>query len=106
MFISIYIYNNSIAYSESIKVSKTERKTYEFYTSVRFLKQILLISLDLYKYKTDDNMNYNVFIQDYIITKDFTKIIKAMFIFYNENYHPKRLLLECIELTEVVYIYI
>lgn len=66
------------------------------------MKQVLLTSLDLYKHKSEFNINHNVLIQDNIITKDFSKIIKALFIFHNEAYHPNKLLYECVEISEIV----
>ncbi len=91
-----------MAYAESIKTSKKELKLFELYSSIIYLKQVILTSFDLYKYKSDENLQENVMIQDYIITKDFSKVIRAIFALYNENYHPKRILYECIELSEVV----
>ncbi len=81
---------------------KKELNLFELYCAIIYLKQAMLISLDLYKYKSDDNIEQNVLIQDNIITKDFNPVIKASFTLYNENYHPNRILYECIELSEVV----
>ncbi len=81
---------------------KDEKKIHEFFASIRFLKQVLLISLDLYKYKTDNNIYYNVLIQDNLLTKEFSKIFKYMYYTFSEQNHPKKLLYDCIELTEVV----
>ena len=77
-------------------------KLHEFYSAIRFIKQVMLISLDLYKNKTDNNINYNVLIQDYLITKEYSKLIKYMFHKFNDSYHPKKILYDCIELLEVV----
>jgi hypothetical protein len=97
-----FIITDRIAYTESLKTKKNEKKMADFYSSIRFLKQIFLIGLDLNKYKNDSNINYCVVIQDYLITKEFSKITKYMYSSFNENYHPKKLLYDCIELTEVV----
>lgn len=91
-----------IVYNESLKTKISEQKPFEFFAGIRYLKQVLLTSLDIYRNKTDENINLNVNVQDSIITKDFSKIIKAMFIYFNDAYHPKSLLRECIELTEIV----
>jgi len=41
-------------------------------------------------------------IQDYILTRDFRKPIKAMFILYKENHYPVGILYTCIQLTDIV----
>jgi len=48
-------------------------------------------------------MIFNVIIQDAIITKDYNKIIKAAFFHFNENFHPKIILQEIIEFTELYF---
>ena len=90
------------AYEEAIKQRKDGYKTFELYTSIRFLKQVLLISLDLFKSKNEDNLIFNVIIQDTIITRDFNKIIKAAFFHYNDSFYPRKVLYELIEFTELV----
>jgi uncharacterized protein YerC len=96
-------FSYSLAYKESMKNLKKELKLFELYSSIRYLKQVLLTSIDLYKYKSDNNLQQNILIQDSLITKDFSKIIKAIYGHYNENYYPRKLLFDCIELTEVYY---
>jgi len=85
-----------------MKKKKDVKKIHEFYSGIKFIKQVLLISLDLYKNKTDNNINYNVIIQDYLVTKEYKNMIRYMFSTFNDSYHPKKLLYDCIELLEVV----
>jgi hypothetical protein len=85
-----------------LKTKKDGLKTFELFTSLRFIKQILMISLDLYKSKDERNMVFNVIIQDSILTKDFNKIIKAAFFHYNDAFHPKKVLCDLIEFIELV----
>ena len=89
-----------------MKTKKDNRKIYEFYAAQRFVQSLLLICLDLHKFKSDYNMEINVLIQDYILTRDFRKPIKAMYIFFNENFYPSCILYTCIQLTDIVSFYI
>lgn len=94
----------SIFYNESIKTKKDNRKLYEFYASSRYIQILLLLCLDLQKFKTEQNLDISVLIQDYILTRDFRKPIKAMFILYNETHYPISILFNCIQLSDIVII--
>jgi hypothetical protein len=58
--------------------------------------------LDLHKFKTEQNLDLSVLIQDYILTREFRKPLKAVFILYNENHYPQAILFNCIQLTDIV----
>ncbi len=92
-----------LAYKESMVSKKSELQLFQLFSATRYLKNVLLISLDINKYAADFNLEQNIVIQDKIITQDFRKIFVSIFNFYNENFHPKRLLYDSIELIDVYY---
>jgi hypothetical protein len=58
--------------------------------------------LDLQKFKSERNTEYSVLIQDYLLTRDFRRPIKAIFYYYNENHYPLSILHNSIQMTDIV----
>jgi len=92
-------------YKEIMLIKEDERKNFLIYPIINYLKQCMYALFDSYKHSKDNdfNLNLNVKLQDCILTKDFTKIIKQIFYFYNEVYQPYDILYDCIEFSEVYF---
>ena len=92
-------------YKEIMLIKEDERKNFLIYPIINYLKQSMYALFDSYKHSKDDdfNLTLNVKLQDCILTKDFTKIIKQIFYFYNEVYQPYDILYDCIEFSEVYF---
>ena len=69
------------------------------------LKQNLYCLFDSYKFSkhNDFNLTVNVILQDSLLTKDYSKIIKSLFEIYNDQYHPIDILYDIIEFTEIYF---
>ena len=97
-----YIYNK--LYEQSL-AKKIERQTYMIFPYLNCLKQNLYCLFDSYKFSkhNDFNLTVNVILQDSLLTKDYSKIIKSLFEIYNDQYHPIDILYDIIEFTEIYF---
>ena len=97
-----YIYNK--LYEQSL-AKKIERQTFMIFPYLNCLKQNLYCLFDSYKYSKDNdfNLTVNVILQDSLLTKDYSKVIKSLFEIYNDQYHPIDILFDIIEFTEIYF---
>lgn len=80
-----------------------EKSVYELFSSLRIIKMYLLLNLDAFKSKTEKSLEVSVFLQDHLLTKNYLKIFRNMFLLFKEEYYPLFLLAELTELVEVYY---
>ena len=92
-------------YNEIMLIKEDERKNFLIFPIVKYLKQSMYALFDSYKHSKDNefNLNLNVKLQDSLLTKDFTRIIKQIFYYFNESYQPYDILYDCIEFSEVYF---
>lgn len=104
MSLVYFIANRNALLSKHSSFSSSKlRSTYDLFASIKFLKVMLLISIDSFNSSSDVNLEISISIQDELLNKDYRKIFKTAFFSYRECYYSKHLLYSLIETTDIYF---